>query len=710
MHTPAQQSHTHRALQCMLLAGLFLLLPPTVIAEWRDITDQLSVSAGRGVYDRVQRQYLAKVTVTNPGGAIGGPLQLVLVQSNMTPTNADGLTDNTSPLADAPYLSLGSIGMGAHQSFTETLQFRRSRGRLHYQVRVLNDPSLAPSRFVSARLSLPRDGVDLGGLPAQAVDPSGTVLASTHTTSSGSFQLHFAAAPVPDNYRITVTQNDGTELAVEVRDSQRRMHWVNGLTTMVSRYARAHTDLPLEAVERRVATLLQIPEDRDLGSGLGDTWRSPFSWSAFVEAARDTSLNDFINVHVLAIDADETTAYRKPDPHPAIHRLLGRDFSFSTGPNAEAGVAMEEGIFAPTGGAIDFAVNVLGGVVGNVVTGLVKGSIGAIFEACGINYGEAEIQNELGQIESTLDEVQSTVDAIQTEVQEVLGELDEIEQRLILQFDDLALQEAQQTAAEIIARVKSYYLDYYIPGVTAINQAMTSGQQTPGQVFSAPPAAAQTFVAQMRDYSAGDMMSDFTALNDLMLGTGGQPCLPLLLNRAMANRLGSSNPAGDSMFIDVRSNFVLEELMDASDYYRAYQILLYNLISEYRHIDETSFPLGSGEPPSNVAPDNLNSLFEQMQQLSANLSASLQLTPTPTIAQDDVIIVRGSMWYPGFLDGVMGTVSAPPNPDFALGPWGQSLWGFLRKRRPRPCVRWPKNWVGVTRSLDCPNSASSAMH
>tara|TARA_R110000737_G_scaffold43716_1_gene64235 strand:+ start:6664 stop:10716 length:4053 start_codon:yes stop_codon:yes gene_type:complete len=101
---------------------LMLLLAPLADAAWQN-TDSSDFSyASRPVYDRVNRQYSAIVTLTNTGNAISGPMRVLFDASSHNIMNSQG-TQN-----DAPFivLSINELAPGASHKFTVKLSLTRA--------------------------------------------------------------------------------------------------------------------------------------------------------------------------------------------------------------------------------------------------------------------------------------------------------------------------------------------------------------------------------------------------------------------------------------------------------------------------------------------------------------------------------------------------------------------------------------------------------
>ena len=101
---------------------LMLLLAPLADAAWQN-TDSGDFSyASRPVYDRVNRQYSAIVTLTNTGNAISGPMRVLFDASSHDIMNSQGTESDIPFIA----LSINELAGGASHQFTVKLSLTRA--------------------------------------------------------------------------------------------------------------------------------------------------------------------------------------------------------------------------------------------------------------------------------------------------------------------------------------------------------------------------------------------------------------------------------------------------------------------------------------------------------------------------------------------------------------------------------------------------------
>jgi len=501
----------------------------------------------------------------------------------------------------------------------------------------------------------------------RAVDLAGTTIETARTNNVGTFRFR----DLPRDCRLEANLPGGPKLSLEVRDGDQSWLWVNGATTLVSRLMQRRSELSQAEATRRIKAYLGIPESVNLASGLGDTWRSPFSWSEFVKQAGKTPLDVFLDQQVEAALAGQTASFRKNDPFPAIHALLGR-----TALTVPAPALGSKSTMVSVNAFFDgFGANVFAGVTGNLVTGIVKGGVGAIMEASGCNYGTS----------AQLNEIQTSLTTIEGQETQILNELGIMQDTITIDFNNEAIQSVLQQLGPVTQRVRLYSQNYQV-ALTGVQAALTA----PSTAIAAPPAAATLFVNNtLRIYynaNNGSLLQDISTLRSALLGLNNQNCLPLLYNTAAAAQYGSNNPSAAYLYVDVRSNTINENLCNQLDYYRAVQVLAFNLLAEYSHVDANTFPTSPGAVPTNVLPANLSHVLpanlsqavSTMRQMTADLVAEGQLAPPPTFASDDVFTWQNTMFYtniqylgssPQDLNEAQGSCS-----NFSLGPWGVDCW------------------------------------
>ncbi|MEP1446080.1 MAG: pullulanase-type alpha-1,6-glucosidase [Paraglaciecola sp.] len=126
---------------------LLLLLAPSADAAWQDADSVEFSYSARPVYDRVNRQYSAIVTLANTGSEISAPLRVIFDASSHQIMNANG-TDN-----DLPFIALdiNELAEGATHKFVVKLGL--TRAALSMEMRLQADIEVD---------SVPSTGLQLG--------------------------------------------------------------------------------------------------------------------------------------------------------------------------------------------------------------------------------------------------------------------------------------------------------------------------------------------------------------------------------------------------------------------------------------------------------------------------------------------------------------------------------------------------------------------
>ncbi len=280
------------------------------------------------------------------------------------------------------------------------------------------------------------------------------------TDEAGQFAVEGEVGPL-----VTARVPQGPTLELEVAEEEPGFLWLSPVTTIVSRYHRSHPNVTLAVAEERVRAYLEIPDDVDLGSGLGDTWRSPFSWTAFSEAAGSIPIDAFLDQQVAAVDSGTPHPFRLRDPYRNLRQFLGG---------------------APLGGAHgDFYSAVGTNLVADVANDNLVSVAGWVCEALLLNLPTGD------QLED-----------IHDQFEHVLEELAELQKALPAVEPQL-----QAPLARILAATESYL-------------RMTP-PSNPGVPVEAPPPEAAAFAAELAAYDG--LNADLQLLGEQLLGEEGLP-------------------------------------------------------------------------------------------------------------------------------------------------------------------------------------------
>lgn len=107
-----------------------------------DVTGQITVSRGGFRFNRATGRFVQTVKLTNKGGAITGPVSLVLdsLSANVSLFKNTGVTSIFTP-AGSPYINVAPGNLAAGASVTVTLEFTNpTKAAIHYSTRALTGP------------------------------------------------------------------------------------------------------------------------------------------------------------------------------------------------------------------------------------------------------------------------------------------------------------------------------------------------------------------------------------------------------------------------------------------------------------------------------------------------------------------------------------------------------------------------------------------
>jgi hypothetical protein len=314
------------------------------------------------------------------------------------------------------------------------------------------------------------------------------------------------------DYRVLAHLDGGPTLSLEVRGGGRAWLWIDGITTMISRYMRTHPGVPLEDATDRVKRYLGIPSYVQPGSGLGDTRRSSFSWSAFVAAAGSTPLDQFLDQQVARVDTGQTIPFRKPDPYPAIDAVLSGVPVVSA--RRSSAIAQADGHTLS-----DFLFGVGTGVVGNLITGVVQWGVGYSTEKCVLNTASADVtdlENDLQAIDNELTALDTELSALQTALDTDFNSLAS-GTRALAAYQSLS---QARLALEPVLSNLEYMNGLYVHMLKDIQVI----PQPSGPNYT-PPASVQQFAATLHQYmitglNGSTLTHDVQTLHDYLLGEG----------------------------------------------------------------------------------------------------------------------------------------------------------------------------------------------
>lgn len=505
---------------------------------------------------------------------------------------------------------------------------------------------------------------DFDRATVSAIAADGAVVAQSELRRNGQFA--FDADRLRDfvgriEVGVTVATAKGEQTVVLARDVDLTpqtetlpLLWVGPVSTLASRYRRLHPETSILAAEQLARQLLVVPDDVDANSGLGDSHRSPFSWSlalAEFEASASATLDEHVDGIVADMGGSGVRSYRKLPANPALHAALYGSASSDSGqgvlPKGEAG----------------FWTKQLGELPNDLHYSLdakfVAPGVGWLLHQAGIlpsPPSNEELLQELEQIQETIAEMQA--DAVSDTYQ-------------------IAWQNSMQRVGPACLRIDAYTQQWsdYLSG-------LAPSPQLAGLALRAYAAA-----------QANGMRQDFYTLSDMLVGRGAAngPLVSILAANMMLEKFGIQAPDADALFLPLRTNELLDELRTKQDYYLGYLMLSMNLLMEWAHLDPYAFPYQDLVDGQNIQFQNL----EQVRQMqtgepnafpvgsrpgyAADITAAQQLVPPSTLGSDWILAdvpgsgspARPNYWYMNcwYVVGNTWSNAKSARAGFSLGPW-----------------------------------------
>ena len=111
-----------------------ILLSASVSAQWSDIENAEFNYSARATFDRINRQMVTNVTITNGGDtAIDGPFRLMFDASNHDILNASGTEGST------PYIDITDVSLAPGSSHVQPVRMNVSRERVSFALRLVTE-------------------------------------------------------------------------------------------------------------------------------------------------------------------------------------------------------------------------------------------------------------------------------------------------------------------------------------------------------------------------------------------------------------------------------------------------------------------------------------------------------------------------------------------------------------------------------------------
>ncbi len=430
--------------------------------------------------------------------------------------------------------------------------------------------------------------------------------------------------------------------------------WIGPVATLASRYRRLHPEASIASSEQLAKNLLGIPADVEPHSGIGDSHRSPFSWSmvlAEFEASASGTLDEHVDDIVTEMGTGTVRSYRKPAPYEALHRAL-------YGPS---GISGDPGIMPKSEGG--FWMKQLKELPNDAHYSLdaktVAPLVGWLLHQAGIlpsPPSNAELLAELEAIQETIAEMQTA--AVGNTYQ-------------------LAWQNTMDEIGPACARIRLYtqqWQSYLSP-----------------QTYS--PQLAGLALHEYAAAGAQGMREDFYALSDMLVGRGAAngPLVSILAADMMLEKYGNQTPDADTLYLPMRTNEALDELRAKQDYFLGHLMLSMNLLMEWAHLDPYTFPYEGFVDGQNLQFQNLE-IVRQMQTgepnafpvgsrpgYAADIVAAQQLVPPSSLGSDWIMAdlpgsgvpARTNYWYMNcwYTGGGYWSYANAAQANFQLGPW-----------------------------------------
>ena len=450
-------------------------------------------------------------------------------------------------------------------------------------------------------------GADVVGAPVELRTVDGTVLAQTTTDETGNFS--FAPARLPKQLSITARLSEQSDFEFESRLERSpedvSFAVVSIPTTLIGRYLERHPEVTLEQAEEAFSKLVGADPETRWSLFLDESHRYDFAHLAFYHAAQQHGGVEAL-VEELLRQADEpTTAQEIPSETTPEFALDLADADF-TGGTLEPDFAqlaskistrspqLKKALFADIG--IALGKKLLGSVADAAVSELGSSVFSWIVGSLGLNGPSlSDIQNQLNEIQRTLAEIR--IDLLRTRYQDAVTQLN----------------------------------------TNAINPITVLNSQIAALVASTP-ITNEPFVASPQVQQLPQNLSQFVTsqalltLQNYMVGTNGQINL-LEKNVELVNKDAFIETAPRFMNMPLRSNRLLDQVLEPYSLYSGYQAMACNLLAENAHqIDNPVDTMNAVRAPIS---DALVSLKRQRGQM-----------PQPLISDKVFVDLQfGLMWY-----------------------------------------------------------------
>lgn len=445
-----------------------------------------------------------------------------------------------------------------------------------------------------------------------SISVAGTDVKQVVADSVGAFRL----PQLPPGAVVRARLTNG--MTLEAVDDGSNWLWISPGTTFVSRYLAAHPQESRSSAEARVRQYLRVPGSVDLGRGLEDTWRSPFSWTTFLQAAGNHP-QGFLEQQVARVGTGQTVSFRAPAPYPNLYRALHGALPNSVPSASPQPLAKGALVAADDDDDDDDGDGESGSLMGAVFTNFVEGGISLSIMSKAIGW----VTNALG------------IGAGSQEQQEL--------EEIITDLETMQLQTAQNQAYNVYtSAISDTGAGSAVTNISTIQTAWQNDVNT-NNGFGA---------ANTLSTYAISLQQDLGSLSKFVLGGSQNSPGVTLYAIAIEAVYGNSSPEGANLMLDIRTNSIIDSVQAMLDYYTGYMNTAATLLAEWGHQDPGILGLtvqtGSGSvlANSNTYVSNLQAAASYLQNTTGTIVQAQQLVP-PAFASGDVLVdcENQLMWY-----------------------------------------------------------------
>jgi hypothetical protein len=457
-------------------------------------------------------------------------------------------------------------------------------------------------------------GTPVGGATVVAQTLEGRELARTTTADTGNFVFR---GITEQRFRVVADSDRfALALAAEVDNSSgdERFVVLNIPTTVVSRFLQSNPGETLDSAEQRFRSLAGIVNDLNLGYGIEESVRCPFSHLSFFRNAEAAGgVESFIENLVAEMGAsNQAVQFFFGARFQITPEDLSHDFTQLTPELASAMRSLQGDRTLVLGVTTTLAKDVLGFVGEEAASSVLDAGIDTgwtkFAEQVGLNFGTTvaldNIEEELGQVIDQLTDIENEISA-----SEYLDDMNAL-------ADEIAFIEALSSDGSGIA--EPY-------GVTA---ALTSyeGSVPGGQPSDEPLAPTNTvnsFIGSLLGFGMAQALTEIADKQVDMNTLWRENKVDAIINTTVSPQHGD---------FPVRSNYWLEIALGNFNYYATYQRVAANWLVEV-------------ERQNNQLGDSVNSVLPTLQSVAAALRQQRSQFPAYQVSDDLLVDLNaGLIW------------------------------------------------------------------